>query len=175
MWALACLLIPAFSGHALAGTVENATLTPATINAPLGSGPQEIVFSAVNDQSFSLKSYSATFSYDSGLTIALSSLPPTETDPIVAPVKSEVDTRKKTIILEWDNIPPGSEMAVKILADAATGGSYSIAPKAIKYSDFDRNRYTGASNTASLNMTTEQVPPSAPPISTPARAKTISA
>ena len=100
-----CLLLlwTLFQGSALSGTVDSATLTPAASNVLTGAF-QQIHFSALNDKSFSLKSYTATLQYGAGLTISdLSTSPSAAT--------ATIDMRKRLIKLSWNSVPAGTELS----------------------------------------------------------------
>ncbi len=147
------LILMAIVGNAFAGTVDNPTLSPASSSVTVGT-TGEITFSALNDKPFPLKEFSAKIKYDDGLVVS---------DLVATPsaIKAEVSPKRNLITLEWENVPPNTELKA-VFKTAAPVGTYSVRPWRILYLDYSHNRFHGACNTAMLNVTP---PPLYPAIS----------
>jgi hypothetical protein len=141
-------------GTAIGGTVQKADLIPGEIQINPGSTAQ-MNFSAANDYSLALTSYSIVFRYTAGLSISNLSATPTA-------VTAKIDTRKNTISLSWSNVALGTELQASFEVSSVITGDYDIIPDASSYVDTDRNSFTGSCNSSQIQIRPEFIPPSAP-------------
>ena len=151
-----CLILMFLSlyGTAIGGTVQKADLIPGEIQINPGSTAQ-MNFSAANDYSLALTSYSIVFRYTAGLSISNLSATPTA-------VTAKIDTRKNTISLSWSNVALGTELQASFEVSSVITGDYDIIPDASSYVDTDRNSFTGSCNSSQIQIRPEFIPPSAP-------------
>ncbi len=141
-----------WESHCVAGTVDNAELSPAVLTMMFGVNQGQITFKATNDKSYTLKTFHAEFTYTAGLDV----YPYPSSSPSAAIAK--VDTRKRLITLEWANVGPGVTMNGYLYITANTPiGTYAITPSKIYYVDNNRHTYYGSCNSSQIIVQQEPV------------------
>lgn len=150
-------LFMAMQPASYAGTVDNAELSPAEKELPLGtSTPSRLVtFTATNDKGFDIKTYHLELTYTEGLDIRYLWSTPTATT-------AEVNTRKRLIIFEWENIAAGATITAGFTVYTSVAGTYTITPSTVYYTDFNRNTYSSTVNDSIFHFLPDLEAPSAP-------------
>lgn len=143
-----------FYGTAIGGTVQQADLIPGEVQINPGSTAQ-MNFSATNDHSLDLASYSVVFHYTAGLSISNLTTTPTA-------VTAKIDPRKNTISLSWSNVVIGTELQASFGVSSDITGDYDIIPDASTYVDINNNSFTGSCNDSHVLIRPEFIPPAAP-------------
>jgi hypothetical protein len=145
-----------WKSNSIAGTMDNAELSPAIATITTGDNIQ-ITFIATNDKTYTLKTFHAEFAYPDGLDV----YPYPSSSPSAAIAK--VNTRKRTITLEWSNITPNVTVSGYLsITNNTPAGTYTISPTKIYYVDNNRKTYTGSCNSAQIIVQQDTVSPAAP-------------
>lgn len=143
-----------FQNAVNSGTADIATLTPASAIVLTGT-LQPITFSTTNDKTFTIKAYHAEFSIPAGLHVA---------DIVTTPAATtaKIDSQKNLLIFEWSAVGQGVALTANFNVSASAQGTYALSPSTVYYTDYNRKTYTASSNSSSISIRDELIPPSSP-------------